>query len=223
MYYGVKVHVWGELACFTRPEMKAERVSYDVITPSAARGILEAIYWKKSIRWIIDKIYVLNPIRFCNIRRNEVSSPIYKKNITSTMNNISRPLSLFIESDRTQRNSMVLRDVSYVIDAHFEAVENDGKNKGKHFGIFNRRIENGQCFNQPYLGCREFSAFFEPISNKMPVAINETRDLGWMLYDMCFDIKKKKDKCNILPMFFRAKIENGCISVPHPNSDEVKR
>ena len=178
MDYGVKVHVWGELACFTRPEMKAERVSYDVITPSAARGILDAIYWRKSIRWIIDKIYVLNPIRFCNIRRNEVSSPIYKKNITSTMNNISRPLSLFIESDRTQRNSMVLRDVSYVIDAHFEAVENDGKNKGKHFGIFNRRIENGQCFNQPYLGCREFSAFFEPISNKMPIAINETRDLG---------------------------------------------
>ena len=143
--------------------MKVERVSYDVMTPSAARGILEAIYWKPAIRWVIDRIHVLRPIRFENIRRNEVASKIPKNSIIAAMKDGSKPLSLFVESDRQQRAAMVLRDVGYVIEAHFEAVGDDGTNEGKHLDIFNRRVQSGQCFNQPYFGCREFSVFFEPV------------------------------------------------------------
>ena len=223
MGYGIKLHVWGERACFTRPEMKVERVSYDVMTPSAARGILEAIYWKPSIRWIVDRIRVLMPIHFENIRRNEVASKIPKNSVTAAMKDASKTLSLFIETDRQQRAAMVLRNVGYIVEAHFEALDKDGENEGKHLDIFNRRVQHGQCFNQPYFGCREFPVFFEPVDSNTPDAIRETRDLGWMLYDMHFGPKNKKGQQNISPMFFHAQMTEGCVDVPHPESEEVKR
>ena len=223
MSYGINLRVWGERACFTRPEMKVERVSYDVMTPSAARGILEAIYWKPAIRWVIDEIWVLKPIQFENIRRNEVASKIPKQNITKAMKDPSGRLELFIENDRQQRAAMVLKNVEYLIKAHFEAIDEDGENEGKHLDIFNRRVRSGQCFNQPYLGCREFSAFFEPVEQQTFEGIDESRDLGWMLFDMVFGPKNKAGGRDIAPTFFHARMDQGRIAVPHPESDEVKR
>lgn len=218
MGFGVKVNVWGDWACFTRPEMKVERVSYDVITPSAARGVLEAIYWKPAIRWIIDRIHVLNPIRFSNIRRNEVDGKLAPSAIKRAREDASAKLELLIEEKRQQRAAMVLRDVAYVIEAHFEAVTKDGANNGKHLDQFNRRLEKGRCFHQPYLGTREFPAYFSPVE-KVPVsALKGEKDLGWMLYDMNFT-----DKNNIQPMFFKASMVNGIINVPHPDSAEVHK
>lgn len=213
--YGVKLRVWGDYACFTRPEMKVERVSYDVITPSSARGILEAIYWKPEIRWIVDKIHVLKPIKFTNIRRNELSSKISLSNVKTAMKGKEQELSLFIEEDRQQRAAMVLKDVEYVIEARFEIIGGE-KNDGKHLDCFNRRVKNGQCFHQPVLGCREFPANFEPIEDNIPKAIDETRDLGIMLYDINFLDEMK-------PMFFHAKMTNGFVPIPHPNSREVMK
>ncbi len=222
MGYGIKLKVWGERACFTRPEMKVERVSYDVMTPSAARGILEAIYWKPSIRWVIDKIHVLKPVKFENIRRNEVASKIPANKITAAMKDPTKELELFIEVDRQQRAAMILKDVAYIIEAHFEPTEKDGENEGKHLDIFKRRARSGQCFNQPYFGCREFAVFFDLAEGELPSAVQEDRDLGWMLYDMDFPLKNKKTS-DIYPMFFRAVMKAGCIDIPHPNSEEVRR
>lgn len=159
MTYGIKLHIWGGRACFTRPEMKVERVSYDVITPSAARGILEAIHWKPAIRWEIDRIHVLKPVRFESIRRNEVGSKIGLGNIKKAMNAQStQDLYTVADEDRQQRASTVLRDVAYVIEAHFvltpKASSED--NEGKHLDIFKRRARQGQCFHQPCMGTREF-------------------------------------------------------------------
>ncbi|MCI5140767.1 MAG: type I-C CRISPR-associated protein Cas5, partial [Candidatus Electrothrix sp. ATG1] len=161
MSYGVKLMVWGKYACFTRPEMKVERVSYDIMTPSAARGIIEAIYWKPEIRWIIDRIHVLNEIRFENIRRNEVASKLPMTNISKAMKDCVSPIQISIEDARQQRASLVLRDVHYVIEAHFELTDKDKEGEpGKHLGMFERRAKKGQCFHRPYLGCREFPADF---------------------------------------------------------------
>ena len=153
MGYGIKLRVWGEYALFTRPEMKVERVSYDVMTPSAARGILEAIYWKPSIRWIIDRIHVLKPIRFENIRRNEVSKKTSVNNVDMKGN---YPISIIADDSNTrqQRASMVLRNVEYIIEAHFEFVSKEDNNEGKHLDIFTRRAKDGQCFHRPYSGPR---------------------------------------------------------------------
>lgn len=206
--YGVKLKVWGDYACFTRPEMKAERVSYDVITPSAARGILEAIYWKPAIRWVVDRIHVLNPIKFDNVRRNEVSSKIPLRNITCAMNDGKSALELFIEENRQQRAAMVLRNVCYVIEAHFEFTGADDNSEGKHLDMFNRRAEKGQCFHRPYLGCREFPVSFEAVAGDIPKsALQGEVDLGWMLHDIDF-------KGNMDAKFFRAKMVNGIIDVP---------
>ena len=218
MAYGVKVRVWGDFACFSRPEMKVERVSYDVITPSAARGILQAIYWKPSIQWVIDKIYVLEPIQFTNIRRNELESVISKNNIEQAIKGNMEKLDYSIETDRQQRGAMVLRNVDYVIEAHFEAVDKDGNNEGKHLDTINRRLKKGQCFHRPYLGTREFSAFFSPVEMIEEIEpIAETKDLGWMLHDL--DFSNIED---IRPHFFRAYMDNGVIDVPHPESEEVR-
>ncbi len=218
MGFGVKVNVWGDWACFTRPEMKVERVSYDVMTPSAARAVIEAIYWKPSIRWIIDRVHVLNPIRFDNIRRNELEGKLSTQAVTKAMKDGTSPVETFIEESRQQRAAMVLRDVAYVIEAHFEPVEGDGNNIGKHLDIFKRRLDKGQCFYQPYLGCREFSAGFSPVE-QIPKSRNlGDRDLGFMLFDMDFSSKK-----DIHPMFFRASMKDGIIDVPHPDSQEVYR
>lgn len=206
--YGIKLKVWGDYACFTRPEMKAERVSYDVMTPSAARGILEAIYWKPAIRWAVDRIHVLNPIKFDNIRRNELGGKIPFRNITSAMNDGVSVLETFIEDDRQQRAAMVLRDVAYVIEAHFEFTGTDDNNEGKHLDIFNRRTAKGQCFHRPYFGCREFPVNFALIEGDIPPSQMQGEvDLGWMLHDMDF-------KNNMEAKFFRANMVNGIIEVP---------
>jgi CRISPR-associated protein Cas5d len=210
MAYGIKLKVWGDFACFTRPEMKVERVSYDIMTPSAARGILEAIYWKPSIRWVIDRIHVLNPIRFMNIRRNEVASKIPLGNIKKAMKGGQSPLELFIESDRQQRAAMILRDVTYLIEAHFEYTSEEDNNDGKHLDEFNRRARKGKCFNQPYLGCREFPAHFRLLELDEPLPASHlrgTQDMGYMLHDIDFGN-------DMQPHFFRAEMTDGVINVP---------
>lgn len=208
--YGVRLKVWGSYACFTRPEMKAERVSYDVMTPSAARGILEAVYWKPAIRWIIDRIHVLKPIKFENVRRNEIGSKIPVRSITTAMKDGTSPVELFIEEDRQQRAAMLLRDVCYVIEAHFEVTgkEEDDDSEGKHLDMFNRRVDKGQCFHRPYFGCREFPVNFEAVDGECPRSeLKGERDLGWILHDIDFEHGMEA-------RFFRARMVNGVIEVP---------
>lgn len=219
MAYGIKLRVWGDYACFTRPEMKVERVSYDVMTPSAARGILEAIHWKPAIRWVIDKIHVLKPIKFDNVRRNEVSSKIPKPNPATAMRD-KKPLYYLVDegSNRQQRATTLLRDVEYVIEAHFEMTDKAGAedSEGKHLDIFNRRAKKGQFFHQPALGCREFPASFELIGDEIPASCyaGQSKDLGYMLLDIDFSNE-------MTPLFFRASMEDGIIAPPSPLSMEV--
>lgn len=220
MTFGITLKVWGDYACFTRPEMKVERVSYDTITPSAARGILEAIHWKPAIRWVVDKMHVLRPIKFDNVRRNEVSSKIPKPNPDTVMRNGKRLFFLVDDGDnRQQRAATLLRDVEYVIEAHFELTQraSPGDSEGKHLDIFNRRVEKGQFFHQPCLGCREFPALFEPVEGEIPTSCytGQTRELGYMLLDIDFANNRR-------PMFFRATMINGIISPPSRFSAEVR-
>jgi CRISPR-associated protein Cas5d len=221
MSYGVRLLVSGEYACFTRPEMKVERVSYDVMTPSAARGILEAIHWKPSIRWVVEEIHVLKPIRFQSIRRNEVGAKAPAGKIKQAMNAGSlEGLGLVVEENRQQRAATVLADVIYVIVAHFEltAKADATDNEGKHLDTFNRRARKGQCFHQPSLGMREFVARFNLIEPgaHVPAALQETRDLGFMLWD----IDHAGDRSSL---FFRAKLDSGIVRVPRPGSPEIRR
>ena len=236
---GFCLEVSGDFACFTRPEMKVERVSYDIITPSAARAIFEAILWKPAIRWRITKIEVLNPIRWASVRRNEVGK-------------VASPRAgsgIFIEDDRQQRAGLILRDVKYRLHATFDFIPPDKRGKttnpvpewlvdaeeagelrkpdirpdeteAKYAAMFARRAGKGQTFNQPYLGCREFSCAFRLVD---PVAepatpIADSRDLGWMLYDLNF-----ADPKDIHPMFFRPEMKAGTITVPAPDSEEVRQ
>jgi CRISPR-associated protein Cas5d len=214
MAHGVKLRVWGDYACFSRPEFKVERGSYDVMTPSAARGILEAVYWKPEIRWIIERIRVLKPIRFTNIRRNEIESKVSAANAKRVMNAGKGKLGVFIEDDRQQRAALILRDVEYVIEARFELLDSSETNTGKHKEIFTRRARAGQCFHRPYLGCREFPAFFELVEGEAP-ASDLSGDLGWMLHDIDF-------KNGMQPRFFRARMRKGVIEVPPFESREVR-
>ena len=218
----VKVEVWGEYACFSRPELKVERMSYDVMTPSAARGLLEAIYWHPGLKWIVDKIYVLEPIRFTNIRRNEVKSKMSVSNVRSVMNGGSAELFISTSDDIQQRAATVLRDVRYVIEAHFIMTDKAAitDNEGKFSDIMRRRLEKGQCYHQPCFGCREFPANFRKWEGgEIRTAYqDENRDLGLMLYDMDYS-----DPENISPMFFRARLENGVLHIPAPDSGEVLR
>ncbi|RMF12110.1 MAG: type I-C CRISPR-associated protein Cas5 [Alphaproteobacteria bacterium] len=222
MAYGIRLRVSGDHACFTRPEMKVERVSYDVMTPSAARGILEAIHWKPVIRWVIDRIHVLKPIRFQSIRRNEVGHKAPAGRIRTAMNRGSiEGLHLIVEDDRQQRAATVLVDVAYVIEAHFELTEKAGAddNEGKHLDIFNRRARRGQCYHQPCLGTREFPARFELIAPDapLPAAIDESRDLGFMLWDIDHQAEGRPS------LFFRARLEKGVLHIPQPGSSEIRR
>ncbi|GAB3324838.1 CRISPR-associated protein Cas5 [Haliea atlantica] len=220
MSFGIRLHVWGDRACFTRPEMKVERVSYDVITPSAARGILEAIYWKPAIRWVVDRIHVLKPVRFESIRRNEVGGKLSPGKVKKAMKAGSTVgLETHVDEDRQQRAAMVLRDVAYVIEAHFELTGKGGADDsaGKHLDIFNRRARKGQHFHAPCLGVREFPAYFRLIETgqSLPDAHPERdtdRDLGWMLHDIDF-------ANDMTPRFFRAQLKAGVIEVP-PWQDE---
>lgn len=251
--YGVALRVWAPMACFTRPEMKAERVSYDVITPSAARGVLEAIYWKPQVRWIVDRIHVLRPIRFASLRRNEVGNKVPAGSAEAAMKAGSGALGLLVDEDRQQRAATILRDVEYVIEAHFDvldASDSDGrkldKNQAaaKHLDQFNRRARAGQCFHRPYLGCREFACDFElvegggPSSPREPAPVDvfygtdaATRDLGFMLHDMEFvpDPKgkviegSKGERVTPTAKFFRAEMVRGVIRVPSPDSEELRR
>ncbi len=219
MAFGIKLRVWGDYACFTRPEMKVERVSYDVMTPSAARGILEAIHWKPAIRWVIDKIHVLRPIKFDNVRRNEVKSKMPKPNPMTAMRDEKQIYFLVDDGDnRQQRASTLLRDVEYIIEAHFEMTDKvgPGDNEGKHLDIFRRRAKKGQSFHQPSFGCREFPAAFELLEGEVPIScyVGKTKDLGYMLLDIDFANE-------MTPLFFRATMESGIITPPSPLSDEV--
>ncbi|MEX0740092.1 MAG: type I-C CRISPR-associated protein Cas5c [Pseudohongiella sp.] len=222
MAYGVKLKVWGDRACFTRPEMKAERVSYDVITPSAARGILEAIHWKPAIRWRIDHILVLKPIRFESIRRNEVGSKLSAASVKKAMNAGSTDgLVALVDQDRQQRAATVLKDVAYVIEAHFELTDlaEPSETEGKHLDIFNRRARKGQFFHAPCLGVREFPANFELLENENYPEPDSffagERDLGWMLHDFDFTADNT-------PYFFRAVMRDGWIDVPETDAEGVK-
>jgi len=223
MAYGIRLLVWGERACFTRPEMKVERVSYDVITPSAARGVLEAIHWKPAIRWVVDRIQVLKPIRFESLRRNEVGGKLSSASIGKAMKvGRTEGLITFVDEDRQQRAATILRDVAYVIEAHFELTEkaDASDSVGKHLDIFNRRARKGQYFHSPCLGVREFPASFqllepgvaEPIADK---ALQGECDLGWMLHDIDF-------ANDMTPHFFRAQMLDGLIDVPPFMATEVK-
>ena len=215
------LRVKGPFACFTRPEMKVERVSYDVMTPSSARAVFESILWKPAIRWHVDKIEVLKPIRWVSIRRNEVGAVVSVRNAQEAMNKGSGSLGLNIEDERQQRAGLFLRDVAYRIHAHFELLPNAGENNtmGKFLDMFERRAEKGQCVNQPYLGCREFACDFRLIdtAQAQTAPIAETRDLGWMLHDM--DYTKPADP---QPRFFRAALENGVLRIPAWDSEEVR-
>ena len=214
MSYGVKVEVWGDYALFTRPELSVERVSYDVISPSAARGILESIYWHPGMKYKIDKIHVLNPIRFTNVRRNEVKSKALASSFRTVMTHGGELPSIYTSEDIQQRASMMLRDVRYVIEAHFDMTDKaqPGDNPGKFKDILMRRLRKGACYSQPYLGTRECSCCFrEWDSAEEPQGFysgDGRRDFGIVLYDMDYE-----NFGSITPMYYRCVMENGVIDV----------
>jgi CRISPR-associated protein Cas5d len=244
---GFCLEVHGDHACFTRPEMKVERVSYDVITPSAARAIFDAILWKPAIRWQVTRIEVCHPIRWISVRRNEVGAVVSSRNVESAMRAGSGNLALYIEDDRQQRAGLFLRDVRYRLHARFERIETaarksnyphlvgqlddsaehaqaEPESDAKYAAMFERRARKGQCFNQPYLGTREFSCAFRLIDPDAdpfvpPDELQGERDLGWMLYDMDFGPPPYGDP---KPLFFRARLRDGAIDVPARESEEVR-
>ena len=234
MAYGVKLLVWGDYASFNRPEMKVERVSYDVMTPSAARGILDAIYWKPEMRWVVDEIHVLNPIRFTSIRRNEVKSKIPMAGVAKAMKEGTGDLGLDVAADRAQRAAMILRDVKYGIVAHIEVLAHNGpetKPEAKHLDQFNRRAAKGQYHHHPYLGTREFPANFKLADTfpECPEELKGEKQLGFMLNDIRFIPDPKGNivesnagqRLRAEPRFFRAVMRDGVIRVPPMDAPEV--
>lgn len=217
----IRFQVWGDYALFTRPEMKTERVSFDIITPSAARGICDAIFWHPGLRWVIDRIIVCNPIRFTSVRRNEVKAVVNSRAARTVMEGRGKgPLYIATPNEIQQRASLLLRDVSYVIEAHFEMTDQaaPSDNPGKFQDIMTRRIRKGQAYHQPCMGCREFPAHFAPCETlpPCPEELRGRRDLGYMLYDMDYS-----DPQDIRPLFFRAVLEDGVLTVPPRDSKEV--
>ncbi len=228
------LEIWGDYACFTRPEMKVERVSYDVITPSAARAIFEAVLWKPAIKWQVTKIEVLKPFKWVSIRRNEIGRVAYSPTAKQMAGEKGAPLGLNIEEERQQRAGLFLKDVCYRIHAYFDFIPpsqrilnrsaspefwadqqeqvkvGEDEKPAKYAAMFERRAKKGQCFHRPYLGCREFACYFKLINPEDEPAqpINETKDLGFMLYDLDFE----KDPHDPLPLFFRALLEEGTIN-----------
>ena len=204
-----QVRIRGQYALFTRPEFKIERLTYDVLTPSAARGILEAVLWKPAIRWEIRKILLLAPVQYIQFKRNEVTS---KTSVASALSASRRgtPLDYFADEDRAQRNTIALRDVDYAVEAEFHMTNKQGPedNPKKFDEMFRRRLEKGQHYTQPYLGCREFPAIVEPYTGNPAPLEDETRDLGYMLHDLRFGPKGNE------PVFFRARADHGVITVP---------
>lgn len=216
----ISVEVWGEYALFSRPELKTERVSYDVMTPSAARGLLDAIMWHPGLKWIVDSIHVCAPIRFTNIRRNEVKDTVSARKAQSVMEK-GGELYLATPESIQQRAAMVLRDVHYVIDAHFEMTQRASPtdNPGKFQEMMRRRVEKGQFYHQPCFGVREFPAHFKPCTQlpPCPEELKGEKDLGWMLLDMDYS-----DPENITPHFFRATLRDGVLEVPPMYAEEVR-
>lgn len=225
----VTVEVWGDYACFSRPEMKTERVSYDIITPSAARGLLESIFFHPGLNWIVDKIYVLAPIdlkkvnledaiwedvahrlKMTSIKRNEVKSKLLASNVKTVLTRGEGDLYLDTSSERNQRSSLIIQNPHYVIEAHFEMTSNaaPGDNPGKFQDIMKRRLKRGQCYHQPYLGCREFPAHFREWEKESVPAIAMTKDLGYMLHSMDYS-----NPIEIRPRFFRALLTNGVLDL----------
>ncbi len=217
----IALEVWGDWALFSRPEMKVERVSYDVMTPSAARGILEAIFWHPGMVYRVDRIHVCKPICFSNLRRNEVKSTVSARSARTVMEKGSGELWMVTSEEIQQRASMLLRDVHYVIEAHFDMTDkaSPGDNPGKFQEMLTRRARNGQFFHQPYFGCREFPVNFRLCEDvpPCPEELLRTRDLGWMLYDMDYS-----DPENITPRFFRATLKDGILEIPPWDSQEVR-
>lgn len=216
------LEVWGEYALFTRPELKVEKVSYDVMTPSAARGLVESIYYHPGLRWVIDRIHVCAPIRHTNVRRNEVKATASARAARTVMTRGHGELYLSTTQEIQQRASLLLRDVHYVIEAHFVMTDRaaPGDNPGKFQDIVKRRIRRGQFYSCPYFGCREFPARFRACQQlpPCPEELKGERDLGWMLYDLDYS-----DPSNIQPMFFHAKLRDGVLEVPPWDSEEVHR
>lgn len=228
------LEVSGDFACFTRPEMKVERVSYDVMTPSAARAVFEAILWKPAVRWYVRRIEVLNPIRWISVRRNEVSGIISERNVSAAMNSGHGTLGQYVEDERQQRAGLFLREVAYRVHADLEVKPDAGADNPpiKYHEMFQRRAAKGQCVNQPYLGCREFSARFRWIAepqtepadwsglderSRLELGFQRPRDLGFMLYDLDFT-----NPVDPRPLFFRACLQDGALAVPARDSEEVK-
>lgn len=205
----ILMEVWGPMACFTRPEMKTERVSYDVPTPGAVRGMIESVFFHPGLRWVPDRIWVLNRIQFMNVRRNEVKSKVLASAVLQEANG-GKAGAIFTSEDIQQRAAMLLKDVHYVFEAHFEMTEqaNPSDNHGKFQDIVKRRLRRGACYSTPYFGCRECTAHFRLWEGGEIPAIDETRDLGYMLYDMDYS-----DPTDIQPMFFRARMEHGVIDL----------
>lgn len=203
----MKIEVWGDYACFSRPEMKTERVSYDVMTPSAARGIVEAVYWHPGLRYHIDRIFLLKPIRFTNVRRNEVKSTLLSSAALAAAKGGTPPV-LYTSQDIQQRAALILRDVHYVIECHFTMTDkaSASDNAGKFQDILRRRLQKGQCYHQPCFGCREFPAYFREWTDREIPTVDVTQDLGFMLYDIDYS-----DPQNLIPQFFRARLVNGVL------------
>ena len=224
---GYKIKVWGDYALFSRPEMKVERYSYDVMTPSAARGILDALYWHPGMKWIVDRIYVQKPIQFISIRRNGIRDKVSASKALSVYNGSKKELSLNTQGKTDRRTSLILKDVQYIIEAHFEMTQyaNENDSKEKFSAIINRRLERGQCYHQPYFGCREFPAHFCPCEDgKITTAYEdeENHDLGFMFYGMSYtskDIESRDQKApwrsfeEICPTFFRANMKHGVLDL----------
>lgn len=245
MSKGIRLHVWGDYALFTRPEMKAERVSYDVMTPSAARAIVSSIYWKPEIEWIIDRIVILNPIRFTSVRRNEVASIAVSPNKETMQGQEVEKIGIAIEDDRQQRASLILTDVAYVIEAHFNVLSRTvekGKEEvsleeceAKHISMFNRRASAGQCFRQPYFGCREFPVSFRLLAPEEPLPKSrlnvKEKDFGFMFHDFVYHEDKKGPIIEshtgkhlvAEAKFFRAEMHDGVIDIPALDSKEVRQ
>ncbi len=217
----IALEVWGNLALFTRPEFKTEKVSYDVMTPSAARGILESIFWHPGLKFVVDRIHVCAPIRFTNLRRNEVKATASARAARTVMEQGKGQLYLATSQEIQQRASMLLRDVHYVIEAHFEMTDKaaPSDNPGKFQDILTRRIRKGQFYSKPYFGCREFPVNFRMCTEipPCPQELQGRRELGWMLYDMDYS-----DPENITPRFFRGVLENGVLQIPPWDSEEVR-
>lgn len=225
------IETWGDFALFSRPEFSTERVSYDIITPSAARGLIESIFYHPGLRWVIDRIHVCAPIRYISVRRNEVSAVIPADAVRSVMKKGGGVLGLDVRECRQQRASLLLRDVRYVISAHFEMVPKkagSGDNPGKFQDIITRRLAKGQCFFQPYYGFKELPAHFAPCTHipPCPEELKGEIDLGWMLYNMDWETYDNVGNLgpdrSPQPRFFRAVLHDGVLNVPDSQSEEVK-